>query len=77
MTKIFVSSNGVWSKASFVEISIILDFRDVCPSSLSNAQIYSSLLNKNNVKSGDNFIIEICKPIRVMIQPTKPKKFVI
>lgn len=77
VTKIYVSSNGVWTKASFIEINIILDFRDTSQSQLSSAQIYSSLLNKNGVKSGDNFVIEICKPVKVMIHPTKAKKFVI
>lgn len=80
-TKICISSNGVWSEPSYIEISLLLDFRDVCSSSLTTTQMYSSFLIKSSgiksTKSEDNLVIDICKPIRLLICPTKPKRLVI
>lgn len=81
VTKICISSSGVWSESSYVEVSLLLDFRDSSSTSLATNQIYGSFLTKSSgirsTKSEDNLVIDICKPIRLMICPTRPKKLVI
>lgn len=81
MTKISLSSYGVWSGPSLIEINLLLDFRDIQSSSLSTTQIYSSLLTKSSgiksTRSEDNLVIEISKPVKLMIHPMKPKRCVI
>ncbi|KAH7646421.1 Integrator complex subunit 4 [Dermatophagoides farinae] len=81
VTKICISSYGVWSGPSLIEINLLLDFRDISSSSLATTQIYSSLLTKSSgiksTRSEDNLVIEICKPVKLMIHPTKPKRCVI
>ena len=81
VTKICISSSGVWSETSYIEISLLLDFRDSSSTSLATNQLYSTFLTKSSgirsTKSEDNLVIDICKPIRLLISPTKQKKFVI
>lgn len=81
VTKICISSSGVWSESSYIEVSLLLDFRDSSSTALSTNQIYGSFLTKSSgirsTKSEDNLVIDICKPIRVLICPTRPKKLVI
>lgn len=81
ITKICLSSNGVWSEPSHVSISLLLDFRDVSSTTLNTTQIYSSFLNKSSgirsTKSEDNLVIEISKPVRLLVCPIKPKKLVL
>lgn len=75
ISKILISYNSVCSGPLNVEINMLLDFRDVSSSSLSTTQVYSSMLNKSSgiksIKSEDNLVIEICKPIKIMIHPMK------
>jgi len=81
VTKLSISSSGIWSESSYIEISLLLDFRDFSSTALSTNQIYGSFLTKSSgirsTKSEDNLVIDICKPIRLLICPTKPKKLVI
>lgn len=80
-TQICISSHGVWSEASIITISLLLDFRDVQSTALATNQAYSSLLTKasgiKSNKSEDNLVIEICKPVRVSIHPIKPRKIAV
>lgn len=57
-------SHQVWTESSHVEISLVLDVTDPeVPSALKRWRGFSE----------DSFIIELCKPVRVLVSP-KPIK---
>ncbi len=74
-------SHGVWVEACYVEIGLLLDFRDTTSTTLNSTQTWVSSGSKGSgiksTKSEDNLVIDICKPVRVLMHPNKPKKLVI
>lgn len=57
-------SHQVWTESSHVELSLVLDVTDPeVPSALKRWRGFSE----------DSFIIELCKPVRVLVSP-KPIK---
>ncbi|RWS02319.1 hypothetical protein B4U79_07769 [Dinothrombium tinctorium] len=72
-TNIYIS-HGVWTEPAFIDIGVVLDFREVS-SHLSISQSWS-LKTSAGIKSKpeDNLIIELCKPVKILIAPKQHKK---
>lgn len=68
-TNLYIS-HGVWSEPCFVEISLVLDFRESLSSSSSVSQTWSLKSTPGyKLKSEESLIIELCSPIKILISP--------
>lgn len=73
-TNVYIS-HGVWSEPCFVEISLVLDFRESLSSALSVSQTWSLKSTPGfKLKSEESLMIELCNPIKLLISPKPHKK---
>lgn len=73
-TNLYIS-HGVWSEPCFVEISLVLDFRESLCSASSVSQTWSLKSTPGyKLKSEESLIIELCSPIKQLISPKQHKK---
>lgn len=73
-TNIYIS-HGTWSEPCFVEISLVLDFRESLSSALSVSQTMSLKSTPGyKIKSEESLMIELCSPIKLLCSPKPHKK---
>lgn len=73
-TNVYIS-HGVWSEPCYVEISLVLDFRETLSSALSVSQTMSLKSTPGyKIKSEESLMIELCSPIKLLCSPKPHKK---
>ncbi|RWS31998.1 integrator complex subunit-like protein [Leptotrombidium deliense] len=72
-TNVYIS-HGVWTEAAYVDICLVLDFREKC-SHLTVSQSWTLKSSASvRVKPEESLIIELCKPVKICISPKQQKK---
>lgn len=68
-------SHGVWSDPCFVELSLVLDFRESLSSAISVSQTWALKSSVGiKVRSEESLMIDLCKPVKILIAPKLHKK---
>jgi len=68
-TNLYIS-HGVWSDPCFVEISLVLDFRESLSSASSVSQIWALKSTPSyKLKVEESLMIQLCSPCKILISP--------
>lgn len=78
LTNVFLS-HAAWSEPCPVEIGLIMDFRETSSAALSVSQLWAAKTGSFNQKSKSEhcLMVELCKPVKIMLAPKLAKKSVI
>jgi hypothetical protein len=68
-------SHGVWSDPCFVELSLVLDFRETLSSAMSVSQTWALKSSAGiKIRSEESLMIDLCRPVKILIAPKLHKK---